>query len=173
QHPAEAGKDAPVRGLRHRAGRGKGEEGADRHEPMPRPEERVRDAPAVELPDREQIEGGDEQADPAGERHGVHDDVHALRDVAEDEIVHEGHQGESPNVTPPPSATTARWDQRRPIHRAGTATIKPASGPATAMSKSELRSRAGERMRITAPSVPNRNRGGGAGMKYGRVTAAP
>ena len=36
------------------------------------------------------------------------------------------------------------------------ATTRPASGPAAAMSKSELRSRAGERMRMMAPSVPNR-----------------
>jgi hypothetical protein len=38
------------------------------------------------------------------------------------------------------------------------------------MSNNELRSRAGERMRMTAPKVPNRM---GAGMKYGRLTAAP
>ncbi len=41
------------------------------------------------------------------------------------------------------------------------------------MSKSEFRSRAGERIRITAPRVPNMNSGGGAGMKYGRLTEAP
>jgi hypothetical protein len=52
------------------------------------------------------------------------------------------------------------------------ATNSPASGPAAAMSNSELRSRAGERMWISAPSVPNRNSGGGAGMKYGKLTEA-
>ena len=74
---------------------------------------------------------------------------------------------ESPNVIPAPGGTTETYDQRSPSHSAGMATIRPASGPATAMSKSELRSRAGERIRITAPRVPNRNRGGGTGMKYG------
>ena len=44
------------------------------------------------------------------------------------------------------------------------ATSRPASGPAAAMSNSELRSRAGDRMRMIAPSVPN-NTMGGAGMK--------
>ncbi len=53
------------------------------------------------------------------------------------------------------------------------ATTSPASGPATAMSKSEFRSRAGDRMRMTAPMVPNRKIGGGAGMKNGRLTDAP
>ena len=38
---------------------------------------------------------------------------------------------------------------------AGTATTRPARGPAAAMSKSALRSRAGERMRMMAPKVPN------------------
>ena len=60
----------------------------------------------------------------------------------------------------------------RPSHIAGSATTSPASGPATAMSNSELRSRAGERMTMTAPSVP-KGSGGGAGMKYGRLTDAP
>jgi hypothetical protein len=41
------------------------------------------------------------------------------------------------------------------------------------MSKSEFRSRAGDRMRMTAPMVPNRKIGGGAGMKNGRLTDAP
>jgi hypothetical protein len=39
------------------------------------------------------------------------------------------------------------------------------------MSKSELRSRAGDRIRMMAPKVPNSTRGG-AGMKYGRLTDA-
>ena len=40
------------------------------------------------------------------------------------------------------------------------------------MSKSAFRSRAGDRIRMTAPNVPKKN-GGGAGMKYGRLTATP
>src|SRR5260370_661675 len=40
------------------------------------------------------------------------------------------------------------------------------------MSKREFLSRAGERIRMMAPSVP-KSRGGGAGMKYGRLTEAP
>jgi hypothetical protein len=47
------------------------------------------------------------------------------------------------------------------------------------MSKSELRSRAGERMRMTAPSVPKvksmptvGTQMGGSGKKYGRLTDA-
>ena len=75
-------------------------------------------------------------------------------------------------------------DQARPSTMAGKATARPASGPAAAMSKSELRSLAGERIRMMAPSVPKGTPigrpnsrypriGGGAGTKYGRLTEAP
>src|SRR2546425_148479 len=60
-------------------------------------------------------------------------------------------------------------DHASPRKIAGNATARPASGPAAAMSKSEFRSRAGERIRMIAPRVPNPK---GAGMKYGRLTAA-
>ena len=81
---------------------------------------------------------------------------------------------ESPKVMAPCSGSTIPTrDHCRPRSRAGIATTSPASGPATAMSKSEFRSRAGDRMRITAPMVPNRKIGGGAGMKNGRLTDAP
>ncbi len=76
-------------------------------------------------------------------------------------------------MAPCSGSTIATRDHCRPRSRAGIATTSPASGPATAMSKSELRSRAGDRMRITAPMVPNRKSGGGAGMKNGRLTDAP
>ena len=59
--------------------------------------------------------------------------------------------------------TTA--DQARPSISAGTATTRPAIGPAAAMSKSAFRLRVGDRIWMMAPIVPNRNRGGGAGMK--------
>ena len=83
-------------------------------------------------------------------------------------------RSESPKVSPLWSGSTIPTrDHESPSRSAGTATNSPASGPATAISKSELRSRAGERMRITAPRVPNRKNGGGAGMKKGRLTEAP
>ena len=80
---------------------------------------------------------------------------------------------ESPKVMAPVSGIAPTRDQDSPSQRAGSAMTSPARGPAAAMSKSEFRSRAGERMRITAPRVPKMNRGGGAGMKYGRLTEAP
>ncbi len=52
-------------------------EGDDGHLAVPRADERVRDAAAVELADREQVERGDEEAHPARERDRVHEDVHA------------------------------------------------------------------------------------------------
>jgi len=73
--------------------------------------------------------------------------------------------------TAPPLGTVPTRDQCSPSHSAGTATASPASGPATAMSNSEFRSRVGARMLMMAPSVPNRN-GGGTGMKNGSVTGA-
>ena len=69
---------------------------------------------------------------------------------------------ESPNVIAPPAGILATCDQERPSSSAGTATTSPARGPATAMSKSEFRSRAGDRMRITAPWC-----------RTGRAAAAP
>jgi hypothetical protein len=60
-------------------------------------------------------------------------------------------------------------DHARPRKIAGNAMASPASGPAAAMSKSELRLRAGERIRMIAPRVPKPR---GAGMKYGKLTAA-
>ena len=80
---------------------------------------------------------------------------------------------ESPKVMAPPSGIAPTRDHESPSQSAGSATSSPARGPAAAMSKSEFRSRAGERIRITAPRVPKRNSGGGAGMKYGRLTEAP
>ncbi len=63
-------------------------------------------------------------------------------------------------------------DSLRPSTYTGTATTRPASGPATAMSNSDRRSRIAPRSRMTAPSVPKKN-GGGTGMKYGRETGIP
>ena len=74
-------------------------------------------------------------------------------------------RSESPKAMAPLSGTTPTRDHPSPSHSAGIATTSPASGPAAAMSKSEFRSRTGERMRITAPRVPKRKSGGGAGMK--------
>jgi hypothetical protein len=43
-------------------------------------DQRVQDVPAVELPDRNQIEGRDEDSDPAGKQPRVQYDVVTLRD---------------------------------------------------------------------------------------------
>ena len=50
------------------------------------------------------------------------------------------------------------------------ATTKPAIGPAIPMSKSAVRDRIGERMRMNAPMVPIRV---GNGMKNGKVAFTP
>src|SRR5215470_4100636 len=51
-------------------------------------------------------------------------------------------RSESPKTTLPPAGSSATFDQPSPIQSAGRATTSPAMGPAAAMSKSELRSRA-------------------------------
>src|SRR6266508_2915039 len=77
-------------------------------------------------------------------------------------------RSESPNVHVPTGGIGITVDHRSPSSSAGIAITSPAMGPAAAMSKSELRSLAGDRIRMMAPSVPKN--GGGAGMKYGRLT---
>src|SRR5262252_4627469 len=75
-------------------------------------------------------------------------------------------RSESPKTTAAPAGTAPIFDQPSPIQRAGSATTRPASGPAAAMSKSEFLLRAGERIRMIAPSVPKRNGGAvGAGRE--------
>ena len=164
--------DEPVARPRHGAQRQQAEEGRDRDLPVSRSEERIRDAPAVELADREEVERRDEEPDPAREGHRVDEDVVPGRQRSEDEPRHEAHEQRVAE-----RHASARRDGRHlrpaePIQSAGSATTSPASGPAAAMSKSEFLSRAGERMRMMAPSVP-KSSGGGAGMKYGRLTEAP
>ena len=102
----------------------------------------------------------------------MREDVHALGDGAERQIDEPAQQQRVAEAQKVAGRHVATTDQASPRRSAGTAMSRPASGPAAAMSKSELRSRAGERMRMMAPSVPNRKSGGGAGMKYGRLTAA-
>jgi hypothetical protein len=51
--------------------------------------------------------------------------------------------------------------------------MKPASGPAAAISSSARRSSNGARWTMTAPSVPTKLNGAGSGMKYGSDTGAP
>ena len=80
---------------------------------------------------------------------------------------------DSPNTRCGPGGAGTIVDQTRPSRAAGRATASPASGPAAAMSKSALRSRTEERMRMMAPRVPAMKIAGGAGMKKGRLTAAP
>ena len=98
---------------------------------VPRAEERVRDAAAVELADREQVERGDEEAHPARERHRVHEDVHALAGWGRTRIqVSSRMSSESPNVmVPAPAAPSRPATTAGPRSRAGTATTSPASGP--------------------------------------------
>src|SRR5438270_11360308 len=54
----------------------------------------------------------------------------------------------------------------------GMMTRKPASGPATPMSKSARREGIGDLILMNAPSVPAMN-GGGMGMKKGSVASTP
>src|SRR5215470_7919894 len=71
----QEGPDEPVPRPGHGAQRQESDEGRDRDLPMPGAEERVGDPAAVELTDRDQVERGDEETDPAGERHRVDEDV--------------------------------------------------------------------------------------------------
>ena len=98
----------------------------------------------------------------AGQSDRVDHDVHAGAETAELEVDQPAHQQRVAEVDAMLGRTLATSDQPSPRITAGTAISMPASGPAAAMSKSELRSRAGERMRMMAPSVPNRNSGGAA-----------
>ena len=60
-----------------------------RDEMRPPTDQRVKDVPAVELPDRHQVERGDEDADPAGEQPGiVAAEVKSRRDRALDPLDH-------------------------------------------------------------------------------------
>ena len=70
-------------------------------------------------------------------------------------------RSESPNATCPLGGAGTTADQASPTSIAGTATARPASGPAAAMSNSEFRSRPGERIRMIAPSVPRKLIGSG------------
>ena len=60
-----------------------------------------------------------------------------------------------------------------PIMEAGSASAKPASGPAMPMSKSARRVVIGSLILMTAPNVPNRVKIGGAGIKKGSVAFIP
>ena len=81
----------------------------------------------------------------------------------------------SPRKSPPASAASrSTVASRIPSHNTGRQTRKPASGPATPMSKSARRCGIGLRMRMKAPSVPTRlTPGTGNGMKKGSVTSTP
>ena len=75
-------------------------------------------------------------------------------------------------VVPGIAGTTA--DQWMPSSSAGTAMSNPPMGPAAAMSNRAFLSGVGDRIRMTAPSVPkDRKKSGGTGMKYGRLTDTP
>src|SRR3989442_12245742 len=76
---------------------------------------------------------------------------------------------EWPNAMYPSGGAGTTVDHAKPSRLAGNATARPASGPAAAMSNSAFRLRAGERIRMIAPSVPKRK---GGGTKTGRLTAA-
>ena len=78
---------------------------------------------------------------------------------------------ELPNQTPAAAGSSTNGsDCTTPIARIGTATTKPASGPAAATSKRARRSGMSPRMRMTAPKVPS---GGTPGRKKGKVAGMP
>ena len=53
-----------------------------------RAEERVGDVPSVELPERDEVQGRDEEADPGGEADRVEEHVVPRRQLAQDEPLH-------------------------------------------------------------------------------------
>jgi len=73
-------------------------------------------------------------------------------------------------IVPGCSGARVVVERSRPYRRIGSATTKPAIGPATPMSNRARRSVKGDRMRMTAPKVPNRF---GPGRKNGRVASMP
>ena len=81
---------------------------------------------------------------------------------------------ESPKYVSGPLAadTSVRRDSTMPRTISGTATTKPAIGPAAPMSSSTLREARSVRMAITAPSVPS-IKTGGTGMKCGSEASTP
>src|SRR5215813_2704197 len=73
----------PVQRLRRNSEQDQPAERQEPDHPVVPSEERVRDATAVELAQREEIERGDEEAGPARHRNGMEEDVHAGWDRAE------------------------------------------------------------------------------------------
>ena len=88
----EGGPHQPVRRPRHRGERHQAAHREIAHHPVVATEQGVGDAAAVELAHGKQVERGDEEPHPPGEGHGMHEDVHALRDAAEAEIDQKAHE---------------------------------------------------------------------------------
>lgn len=70
------------------------------------------------------------------------------------------------------AGTGPTLDKVSPITSSGSATTRPAIGPATPTSNNASGSAMGRRILMTAPRVPS-DTCGGSGMKYGRLTATP
>src|SRR5215218_6741576 len=75
-------------------------------------------------------------------------------------------------MTPSEGSGGAGREVRSAAQATGMMTRKPASGPATPMSKSARRDGIGDLILMNAPSVPAM-KGGGMGMKKGSVASTP
>src|SRR5689334_249477 len=82
-------------------------------------------------------------------------------------LMNRNSSGSLKNIQPSPGGNGVRV-VNTPITAIGSATTKPANGPASPMSNNARREGIAERILINAPKVPARN-SGGAGMKYGGV----
>ena len=134
-----------------------------------RPEEGEGDVAAVELTDREQVDHRHEHPRPAREGDGREHQLHAGGDRRREEVVEEREGGASRRAACPASVassgtTSCEW--AAPHAYSGIASARPASGPAAPMSSRARRVGMTDRIRMTAPIVPNGERTG-SGMKKG------
>ena len=118
---------------------------------------------AVQLADGKEVEGGGEQAEPAGESHGVDQQVAMSGQLAQQQPA-EQLEDQRFAQSQPRGQRPLVHDPRARIPRAmtGRAARKPASGPASPTSKRDLLEENGERILMKAPNVPIKV---GAGMK--------
>ena len=129
-----------------------------RDEGAPAAEHGVRDVPAIELADREQVQRRRQQPEPGGEADRVHVDVNALA-ASRPNVSHAAALNSSGSPSSAAALEVLREldDARQaacPTNSTGTATRNPAIGPAMPMSNSWRLVGIGWRMRMKAPSVP-------------------
>ena len=134
-------------------------DGGDRHGSALAAEHRVGDMPAIELSNRKEIESSRKHAEPGRERHRTHVDrsrtirrraPHSPRPPLERAGARPSQRHQSC-----PAGRAAMREKPMPAISTGTATTKPAMGPAMPMSKSSRLPGIGCRMRMNARACPS------------------